>query len=35
MIIATLLRYMNVEGEEPFHARSYLSNYFVQIAKGF
>ncbi len=33
MIIATLLRYMNMEGKEPFNERFYLSNHFLQMAK--
>ncbi len=35
MIIATLLRYMEVEGKEPFHERYYLSNHFIQMAEKF
>lgn len=35
MIIATLLRYMDIEGKEPFNERSYLSNHFVRMAKKF
>ena len=35
MTIATILRYMEKEGEEPFHERYYLSNHFVQMAEEF
>lgn len=35
MIIATLLRYENEVGEEPFNERLYLNSHFVQMAKKF
>lgn len=35
MTIATILRYVVVEGREPFHERYYLSNHFIQMAERF